>query len=83
MADFHRMQPPTAFDYRRLTIAERLQLVEDIWDSIAEDADEATLPLTAAERAELDRRLAELDANPSGGMSWDTVRARLVDRLTR
>jgi putative addiction module component (TIGR02574 family) len=77
------MQPPTAFDYRRLTIAERLQLVEDIWDSIAEDADVATLPLTDVERAELDRRLSELDANPSGGVSWDTVRARLVDRLMR
>jgi putative addiction module component (TIGR02574 family) len=33
-----------AFDYRQLTVAERLQLVEDIWDSIAQDAPARQLP---------------------------------------
>ena len=42
-------------DLRTLSIGERMQLVEDIWDSIA--ADQAALPLTDEQRAELDRRL--------------------------
>ena len=40
-----RMGEP-AFDFRQLTVAERLQLVEDIWDSIAQDAPATQLPLS-------------------------------------
>ena len=42
-------------DLRTLSIGERIRLVEDIWDSIA--ADQAALPLTDEQRAEIDRRL--------------------------
>ncbi|MBK9409252.1 MAG: addiction module protein [Gemmatimonadetes bacterium] len=42
-----------------MTIAERLQLVEELWDSIAADADAEALPLTDAERALIDERLAD------------------------
>ncbi len=46
-----------------LSIEERLNLVEDLWDSIAAEQD--ALPLTPEQRAELDRRLAnyELDGD--------------------
>jgi putative addiction module component (TIGR02574 family) len=47
---------------RELPIDERIRLVEDLWDSIA--ADQATLPLKAEQREELDRRL---DAYESDG----------------
>ena len=68
-----------AFDYRALSIAERLQLVEDVWDSIATEQPDATaLPITAAERAELDRRL-DAHANDSGAaVPWSEVRAALA-----
>lgn len=75
-----------AFDYRSLSVDERLQLVGDIWDSIADDAnaDPAALPLTDAQKAELDRRVAEYDADPSIGIPMDQVldgiRARFRDR---
>ena len=75
-----------AFDYRSLSVDERLQLVGDIWDSIADEANAnpELLPLSEAERAELDRRVAEFDANPTTGVSMDNVlegiRARLRDR---
>lgn len=48
---------------QRLPLDERIKLVEDLWDSIA--ADQKALPLTPAQRAELDRRLDayELDRN--------------------
>jgi putative addiction module component (TIGR02574 family) len=55
-----------------LSVAERIQLAQDIWDSIAADA--SNLPLTDAQRQELDRRLAAYQADPTGGSSWDLVR---------
>jgi putative addiction module component (TIGR02574 family) len=71
-----------AFDYRRLSLDERLQLVEDIWDSIAEEANVRAdaLPLTAAQLAELDRRLADADAHPDEGVPWEQVRTELFQR---
>jgi putative addiction module component (TIGR02574 family) len=68
-----------AFDYRRLSIAERLQLVEDIWDSIAEESPDA-VPLTEAQRAELDRREAEHQRDPAAAVPWEQVRAELFRR---
>ena len=59
----------------KLSLSERIQLVEDIWDSIAESPE--TLPLTAAQKAELDRRLADHEADPDSGRSWDEFRASL------
>lgn len=72
-----------AFDYSRLTIAERLQLVEDLWDSIAADADAEALPLTEAERGLLDERLADQGANPAAGSSWTDARARILGQHRR
>jgi putative addiction module component (TIGR02574 family) len=71
-----------SFDYRRLSIDERLQLVEDIWDSIAAEANVRAdaLPLTSAQIAELDRRVAEADAHPEEGIPWEQVRAELLQR---
>ena len=67
-----------AFDYRSLSIAERLQLVEDVWDSIATEQPDATaLPLAAAERAELDRRLDAHANDPAAAVPWTEVRAAL------
>ena len=62
-------------DIRRLSVAERIQLVEDIWDTIAMSHEE--VPLTEAQRAELDRRLDEHSQDPSKGRSWDAVREDL------
>lgn len=62
----------------RLSIAERLRLVEDLWDSIAADT-----PLTDAQRAELDRRLADHEANPDDVVSWEEVQSSITARLNR
>jgi putative addiction module component (TIGR02574 family) len=59
----------------RLSVAERLDLVEALWDSIPED-DEA-LELTPEQRADLDLRLAEADADPDGGTPWPDARERI------
>jgi putative addiction module component (TIGR02574 family) len=58
-----------------LSVAERLELVEELWDSIPGD-DEA-LDLTPEQREDLDRRIAEAEADPDGGSSWDVARERI------
>jgi len=50
---------------RKLPIDERIRLVEDLWDSIA--VDQSALPLTADQRAELDRRLDRYEADGERG----------------
>jgi len=62
----------------QLSVAERVQLAEDIWDSIA--ANPESLPLTEAQKLELDRRLAAYEADPSRTESWEAVRSRLEQR---
>ncbi len=74
------MTTDLSFDYRRLSVAQRLELVEDIWDSIDADANAEMLPLTGDERAMLDERIAELEANPGQGESWPDVRARILGK---
>jgi putative addiction module component (TIGR02574 family) len=65
----------------QLGVDERLALIEALWDSIP--ADESAIPVTDAQRAELDRRLADHEANPNDVVSWDEVRASLNQRLKR
>ena len=68
------------FDFSKLSVAERIQLAEDLWDSLPEVSD---VPLTEAQKAELDRRLDDLERNPDAGEPWEVVRARLYSRLAR
>jgi putative addiction module component (TIGR02574 family) len=59
----------------QLSIPERIRLVEEIWDSIAETPEE--IPLTEAQRAELNHRLAAYEADPQAGSTWEEVEAEL------
>ena len=61
----------------KLPVQERIDLALALWDSIAEPDLEQHLPLTEAEKAELDRRLAEHDRDPSRGLPWEEVQRRL------
>ena len=54
-----------------------MELAGAIWDTVGEDADANVLPVSASHRAELDRRLADFEASPETGRSWDEVRDRL------
>jgi putative addiction module component (TIGR02574 family) len=58
-----------------LSTAEKLRLVEEIWDSIAKDP--AMLTLTDQERAELDKRLQEYRENPTEGIEWNLLMTSL------
>jgi len=63
----------------RLSVDQRLSLIEEIWGSIA--ADSNAVPLTEAQRAELDRRIADHELRPDDVVSWDEVKASLDERL--
>lgn len=59
-----------------LGVAERVELINELWASIDADA----LPVSPAEGALIDRRLEEADAEPLIGRSWDDVEASLRSR---
>ena len=63
-------------ELRALSLAERLQLVEDVWDSIVEDS-AGNLPVSDAQREELRRRLAAHEGQPEQAVPWEQVRAAL------
>jgi putative addiction module component (TIGR02574 family) len=65
----------------RLGIEERLTLVEELWDSITVDS--SAVPLTKAQRTELDHRIAEHEANPDEVMSGEEAKATLTERLKK
>jgi putative addiction module component (TIGR02574 family) len=69
------MKPITLDEVLQLPVPERIRIVEAIWDSIA-DTPEA-LELSDEQKAELDRRLENLEKNPDGGSPWAEVRDRI------
>ena len=71
-------KPITVADVANMSVHERMQLVEDIWDSIAADSQAARL--TAAQKAELDRRLRAKRKNPDAGVPWDVAKAMIRAR---
>jgi putative addiction module component (TIGR02574 family) len=70
---------PSIADLLALAPDERLQLVEDLWDSLAEIPEAVTL--TEAQRHELDARLAAFHQNPQLGSPWADVKKRILDGL--
>jgi putative addiction module component (TIGR02574 family) len=58
-----------------LPVAERVRLVEAVWDSIS--AVPEALSLTKWQKEELERRLAEFEADPDAGSSLEEVFARI------
>ena len=73
---FHYMSPRALQQILRLPVDERIELVQAIWDSVV--ADSAAVPVTAAQRRQLDARLTDLKARPSSGRPWPAVRASLL-----
>lgn len=66
-------------DFLKLSVAERIQLAEDIWDSIAAESPEA-VALSPAQLQEVRTRLAAHEEDPSSAVSWEQVRSELFQR---
>lgn len=60
----------------RLSPPERIALIAQLWDSLDDDH----LPLTEAQQAELERRLASLDHDRRNGVTWTALKAELEQR---
>jgi len=67
-----------AIDIEKLSSEERLRLIEELWESLRARPDE--VPLTRAQRDELDRRLDELDRGETETVPWEEVKRRLRAR---
>lgn len=61
----------TALGIDRLTVAERLELIEQIWDTLPEQVEPSDVP--DWHREVLSQRVAEADANPGAGKPWREV----------
>ncbi|MBD6620266.1 addiction module protein [Komarekiella sp. 'clone 1'] len=69
------MHPLLKVDISQLSVSERIQLAEDLWDSILTDTN--ALTLSNEQKQELDRRLETHRQNPNQGSTWEEVKQRL------
>lgn len=58
-----------------LALSEKLQLLEDLWDSIASNPEQ--IPVLDWQKEELTRRKAAYMKNPAAGSSWEAVKERI------
>ena len=72
------MSKVTVADALSLSVPERIVLVEQIWDSIAADAD--AIDLTDADKQIIDQRLAAHRRNPDAVSPWPDVYQRIVEK---
>lgn len=70
------MKTITATDIAGMPIQQRIQLVEDIWDSIAEMPEVVQIP--EWHKKELEKRLEAYHANPDEGSPWQEVKKRIL-----
>ncbi len=72
------MKKITATDTLELSIPERIQLVEDIWDTIASKTE--AVELTDDEKRTIDERLEAYHKNPNLGFPWEDVYKRIANK---
>lgn len=67
---------PSIAELRGLSADEKLQLIDDLWDSIITNPDD--LPVPESQKRELDARLQAYRADPKAGSSWEEVERRIT-----
>jgi len=70
------MEMLTQDEILRLSPAERLALIEQLWDSLDEDQ----VPIPESQRTELDRRLESIEEDRRNGITWASLKAKLEQR---
>lgn len=68
------MQVLTAEEMARLSAEQKADLIDRLWASW----DKESLALSGAQRAELDRRMAEFQANPDDELTWEELKQQLL-----
>ena len=69
---YHQIMIVPLSELQRLPFHERLQMVEDLWDSIALEENDLSVPQW--QRDELDRRARNFEAHPESGIPWETAK---------
>jgi putative addiction module component (TIGR02574 family) len=69
------MSTPVLDEILKLSVEDRIRLVEEIWETVS--ADPQAVPVTQAQREELDRRLDDLARNPETGRTWEEFRSEV------
>ena len=64
----------------KLPVPERIKLVEEIWDSIAEQQGSDVIKLTPEQTAELERRIEYHEQHPNDTVPWEMVRDNTLAR---
>ncbi|HEY4424454.1 MAG TPA: addiction module protein [Pyrinomonadaceae bacterium] len=62
---------------KKLSVSDRIRLVEEIWDTIAEENE--AFELTDAQKRELDKRVEWVRNNPGQGRTWDEIKAEFLE----
>ena len=65
----------------KLDVADRLSLIGELWDSVSAETED--FPLSVQMKTELDNRIAEADANPDSGVTWDQAKNDAIARLRK
>ena len=66
-------------EIRKLSIEERVLIVESIWDSIAEDSNPEGLPVPEEERQEILKRFSEFKNGNGKIYSWEEVKSYALE----
>ena len=74
-----QINPNSLENIKKLSVAERILIVEDIWDSII--TSEEDFPITDEQKSELDSRLEAYYKNPTEGKSWKEVKDNIKSQL--
>lgn len=65
-------------DVLELSISERIQLIEDAWDTITKVPEE--VHLTEEQKKEIDRRLVSYHRNPNAGLPWNEIKQKILNQ---
>ena len=78
MSSENILSPKIIDEIKNLNVQKKLEIVEDIWQSIFKSGE--NLPVSAAHKKDLDKRLKNYKDNPDDGSTWEEVKKRIVSK---
>ena len=79
MSSENILNPKVIAEIKSLNIQKKLEIVEDIWQSIFKSDEK--LPVSAAHKKDLDERLKNYKNNPDEESSWEDVKKRIESKI--
>ncbi len=75
------MATPSTSELRKLDVQTRLEIIDELWESVVQDLNDpdnpSPLAVPEATRALFDERLREYRANPALGVPWPALHEQL------